>query len=156
MGLSNPSKTDHRLWRGVERPWTAAQPQPVVLRQSTFPGCHRTRPSRGRNAMAIWQDLVDTCEFSASYQSVQRFVRKLHPSHSPEACAVIETAAGGECQVDYGSSMVSALLRGGLKTIGLAQTRPGRGRAGPNPSHSSHVISLFDIAKAQHPLGISP
>src|SRR5205807_1702277 len=30
--------------------------------------------SRGRNAMAIWQDLVDTCGFTASYQSVQRFV----------------------------------------------------------------------------------
>jgi hypothetical protein len=50
--------------------------------------------------MAIWQDLLDTCGFSGSYQSVQRFVRKLHPSHSPEACAVIETAAGEECQVE--------------------------------------------------------
>ena len=59
--------------------------------------------SRGRNAMAIWQDLVDTCGFSGSYQSVQRFVRQLHPSHSPEACAVIETAPGEECQVDYGT-----------------------------------------------------
>ncbi len=58
--------------------------------------------SRGRNAMAIWQDLVDTCGFQASYQSVQRFVHKLHPSPSPEARVVIETAAGEECQVDYG------------------------------------------------------
>lgn len=58
--------------------------------------------SRGRNAMAIWQDLVDTCGFSASYQSVQRFVRKLRPSQSSEARVVIETAAGEECQVDYG------------------------------------------------------
>jgi hypothetical protein len=37
--------------------------------------------SRGRNAMAIWQDLVDTCGFTGSYQSVQRFVRKLRPRH---------------------------------------------------------------------------
>ena len=58
--------------------------------------------SRGRNAMAIWQDLVGTCGFTAGYQSVQRFVRKLHPSQSPEARVVIETAAGEECQVDYG------------------------------------------------------
>ena len=58
--------------------------------------------SHGRNAMAIWQDLVDTCGFQASYQSVQRFVRKLRPSPSPEARVVIETAAGEECQVDYG------------------------------------------------------
>jgi transposase len=58
--------------------------------------------SRGRNAMAIWQDLVDTCGFPASYQSVQRFVHKLRPNSSPEARVVIETAAGEECQVDYG------------------------------------------------------
>ena len=30
--------------------------------------------SRGRNAMAIWQDLVDTCGFAGGYQSVRRFV----------------------------------------------------------------------------------
>ena len=58
--------------------------------------------SRGRNAMAIWQDLVDTCGFTAGYQSVRRFVRKLHPNPSPEARVVIETAPGEECQVDYG------------------------------------------------------
>jgi hypothetical protein len=33
--------------------------------------------SRGRNAMAIWQDLVDTRGFTGRYQSVKRFVRKL-------------------------------------------------------------------------------
>jgi hypothetical protein len=32
--------------------------------------------SRGRNAMAIWQDLVDTRGFTGGYQSVKRFVRK--------------------------------------------------------------------------------
>ena len=50
--------------------------------------------SRGRNAMAIWQDLVDTCGFSAGYQSVRRFVRKLEADSSPEARVVIETAGG--------------------------------------------------------------
>ena len=54
--------------------------------------------SRGRNAMAIWQDLVDTCGFTAGYQSVRRFVRKLHPNQSPEARVVIETTPGEECQ----------------------------------------------------------
>ena len=53
--------------------------------------------------MAIWQDLVDTCSFAAGYQSVRRFVSKLHPSPSREACAVIETAPGEEAQVDYGT-----------------------------------------------------
>ena len=59
--------------------------------------------SRGRNAMAIWQDLVDTHGFAGGYQSVKRFVRKLRGSPSPEACAVIETAPGEEAQVDYGT-----------------------------------------------------
>jgi transposase len=58
--------------------------------------------SRGRNAMAIWQDLVDTCAFAAGYQSVRRFVRKLEADSSPEARVVIETAPGEEAQVDYG------------------------------------------------------
>jgi transposase len=58
--------------------------------------------SRGRNAMAIWQDLVDVCGFTAGYQSVRRFVRNLQGATSPEACAVIETAPGEEAQVDYG------------------------------------------------------
>jgi len=58
--------------------------------------------SRGRNAMAIWQDLVDTCGFAAGYQSVRRFVRSLGAASAPEARAVIETAPGEEAQVDYG------------------------------------------------------
>lgn len=59
--------------------------------------------SQGRNAKAIWQDLVDAHGFGGSYQSVKRFVRKLQPTRSLEACAVIQTAAGEESQVDYGS-----------------------------------------------------
>lgn len=58
--------------------------------------------ARGRNAKAIWQDLVDTCGFAAGYQSVRRFVRKLQAGTTPEARVVIETAPGEECQVDYG------------------------------------------------------
>src|SRR5579864_6936026 len=49
-----------------------------------------------------WQDLVDGFAFAAEYQSVRRFIRKLHPASSPAACAVIETAPGEEAQVDYG------------------------------------------------------
>ena len=59
--------------------------------------------SRGRNAMAIWQDLVDTRGFQGGYQSVKRFVRKLAGGPSKQACAVIETAPGEEAQVDYGT-----------------------------------------------------
>jgi transposase len=59
--------------------------------------------SRGRNAMGIWQDLVDGHGFTGGYQSVQRFVRKLRGSVAPEARVIIETRPGEECQVDYGT-----------------------------------------------------
>ncbi len=59
--------------------------------------------SRGRNAMGIYQDLVDGHGFRNSYQSVQRFVRKLRGAVSPEARVIIETKLGEECQVDYGT-----------------------------------------------------
>jgi transposase len=58
---------------------------------------------RGRNAMAIWQDLVTEHGFAHSYQSVKRFVNKLQPSAVPEARAVIITEPGEEAQVDYGT-----------------------------------------------------
>jgi transposase len=59
--------------------------------------------SRGRNAVAIWQALVDQHGFAGGYQSVKRFVRKLRGVWSPEACGVILTKAGEESQVDYGT-----------------------------------------------------
>jgi len=57
---------------------------------------------RGRNAMAIWQDLVDDHGFTARYASVRRFVRKLQAKAPVEARVVITTAPGEEGQVDYG------------------------------------------------------
>ena len=59
--------------------------------------------SKGRNAKAIWQDLVDVFGFAGGYQSVKRFIRKFRGPQSPQACAVIETAPGEELQVDYGT-----------------------------------------------------
>ncbi len=59
--------------------------------------------SRGRNAMAIWQDLVSEYGFANSYQSVQRFVRRRRGTQTPAARVVIVTAPGQEAQVDYGT-----------------------------------------------------
>ena len=59
--------------------------------------------SRGRNARAIWQDLVSEYSFASGYQSVQRFVRKRRGTQTPEARVVIVTAPGQEAQVDYGT-----------------------------------------------------
>src|SRR3989454_1242235 len=57
---------------------------------------------RGRNAMAIWQDLVDQHGFPARYASVRRFVGRLRGQRTLEAHPVIVTAPGEEGQVDYG------------------------------------------------------
>lgn len=56
----------------------------------------------GRNAMAIWQDLVSDHGFAGGYEAVKRFVRKLR-GQRPEASGIILTAPGEEAQVDYGS-----------------------------------------------------
>jgi transposase len=86
---------------------TSPEPQPARSPSASSCAPHRDvielGLSRGRNAMAIWQELVDTYGFAAGYQSVRRFVHKLHPSSSLEACAIIETAPGEEAQVDYGT-----------------------------------------------------
>jgi len=58
---------------------------------------------RGRNAKAIWQDLVDDHGFARGYQSVKRFVQKLRGRSAPDAHPVIVTAPGEEAQVDYGT-----------------------------------------------------
>ena len=59
--------------------------------------------AKGRNAMGIWQDLVDRSGFSGAYESVKRYVRKLRGGRIPEPCAVILTPPGEEAQVYYGS-----------------------------------------------------
>jgi transposase len=87
----------------------SAAPEPQPGRSPSASACVPYREviqrgrSCGRNAMAIWQDLVDTCGFAAGYQSVRRFVRKLEGGPCPEACVVIQTAPGEEAQVDYGT-----------------------------------------------------
>jgi hypothetical protein len=87
----------------------AAEQEPGPQRSPSASACQAYREaieiglSRGRNTMAIWQDLVDACGFSSGYQSVRRFVSKVRRTQAPEACAVIITAPGEEAQVDYGS-----------------------------------------------------
>lgn len=54
-----------------------------------------------RNAVAIYQDLVDQFGFSAAYGSVKRFVRQLR-HREPEQFDRLEFLPGEEMQVDYG------------------------------------------------------
>ena len=94
---------------GVTTDFGAASAEQTAASPTSASACAAHRDaielglSRGRNAMAIWQDLVDTRGFTGGYQSVKPFVRKLVGSPSKEACAVIETAVGEEAQVDYGT-----------------------------------------------------
>ena len=48
--------------------------------------------SRGRNAMAIWQDLVSQHGFAHQYGSVKRWVRKQRGQQTPPAIPIIVTA----------------------------------------------------------------
>ena len=55
----------------------------------------------GRNAMSIYQDLVEQQGFKHKYNSVKRFVRGLK-AREPERFDVLEFMPGEEVQVDYG------------------------------------------------------
>jgi transposase len=88
---------------------TDAGPEPAPPRRA--PSASACEPYRelietalttGRNAMAIWQDLVEDHRFPARYASVRRFVAKLRGAVVPEARVVIPTTPGQEGQVDYG------------------------------------------------------
>ena len=79
---------------------SAIKPEPVRATSASASECEPFRDliesalSRGRNATAIWQDLVDQNGFRDGYQSVKRFIRKLRRARTPEACGIIVTAAG--------------------------------------------------------------
>jgi len=87
---------------------TDSNPPPMPRHNPSASACEPYRDlieqavAVGRDAMAIWQDLVDDHGFSHSYQSVGRFTRKLRGERVAEAHPVIETAPGEEGQVDYG------------------------------------------------------
>jgi transposase len=99
---------------GRSKPATRAQvstDSAPIPRPGRAPGASACEPfrelitealSHGRNAMAIWQDLVDDHGFSARYASVRRFVLTLRGTYAPDARVVITTAPGEEGQVDYG------------------------------------------------------
>lgn len=59
-----------------------------------------------RNAMAIYQDLVDIHGFGHGYNSVKRFVAQLR-EREPEQFDRLEFAPGEEAQVDYGEGALT-------------------------------------------------
>ena len=105
-GKAKPAINEVTTGFGVELSLLGAEnpkPTPSVSACEPFRDAIELGLSRGRNAMAIWQDLVSESGFSGGYQTVKRFVRKLRGTQSPQARAVIFTAPGEEAQVDYGN-----------------------------------------------------
>jgi transposase len=84
-------------------PWPPSRRAPAASACEPFRELIEQAFSQGRNAKAIWQDLVDDHGFVAGYASVKRFVLKLRGGSAVEARVVITTAPGEEAQVDYGS-----------------------------------------------------
>ena len=112
---------------GAEHRRPEAEPRPS--RSPSASACEPYREiiesalAKGRNAMAIFQDLVDGHSFAAKYASVKRFVGKLRGSAKPEARVVIQTAPGEEAQVDYRIQLESRQLAPGTINGRLAAVR---------------------------------
>jgi len=97
-------------------PAPAAKAPPGV----TPSACEPHRPwveaqvSLGRNAVAIYQDLVERHGFAQRYGSVKRFVAKLK-AREPERFDVLQFAPGEEAQVDYGQGALTLVTDGRYK-----------------------------------------
>ncbi len=85
-------------------PAGAPRPGPHTSRSEANRNFIEESLDKGRNAVAIYQDLVDGHGFTASYKSVARFVARLRRERGLQdgPCGVIETAPGEELQVDWG------------------------------------------------------
>ena len=85
-------------------PWP---PAPEVCSQKALSACEPYRDwieeqvELGRNAVSIYQDLVEQHGFGNRYNSVKRFVRWLKRKE-PERFDVLEFPPGEEAQVDFG------------------------------------------------------
>ena len=108
--ISEEVSTDLEAKPAITRPEVSTDPvrPPAPGRAPSASTCEPYREiiadalARGRNAVAIWQDLVDDHGFPARYASVRRFVVALRGSAPADARVVITTAPGDEGQVDYG------------------------------------------------------
>jgi len=83
------------------------RPPAVVPLAGTISACETHRAwieaqvALGRNAVSMYQDLVEAHGFAHQYNSVKRFVGRLK-AREPERFDVLEFLPGEEAQVDYG------------------------------------------------------
>jgi len=99
------------------RPPAQAAPGAKAPAASTPSACapHRAwieaQVALGRNAVAIYQDLVESHGFTHAYNSVKRFVARLK-ARAPERFDVLEYLPGEEAQVDYGQGALTLVRPG--------------------------------------------
>lgn len=70
-----------------------------------------TQVQLGRNAVSIFQDLVEQHGFTHRYNSVKRFVRGLK-AREPERFDVLDSLPGEEAQVDFGQGALTRVANG--------------------------------------------
>jgi hypothetical protein len=84
-GRRAPAKPANEVTTDSGSPDLPSEPIPYPNSKLSVSNCEPYRDvielglNRGRNAMAIWQDLVTERGFEHGYQSVKRFVHKLRP-----------------------------------------------------------------------------
>ena len=96
-------------------PAAAAQPARPPKHARSACEVHRewieSQVQQGRNAVSIYQDLVEKHGFTQRYNSVKRFVRTLKV-REPERFDVLESDPGEEAQVDFGLGALTRVANG--------------------------------------------
>lgn len=93
--------------RGADAGQNPPARPPALAPKKAFSACEEHRAwieeqlALGRNAQAIYQDLVESRGFTHQYNSVKRFVRGLR-TRDPQRFDVLESEPGEEAQVDFG------------------------------------------------------
>lgn len=107
----------------IPPPWPPADtPAPTVTTKTvgSISACeaHRSwieaQVQLGRNAVSIYQDLVEAHGFAHRYNAVKRFVARLR-ARVPERFDVLEFLPGEESQVDYGQGAMTLVKPGKYK-----------------------------------------
>lgn len=92
-------------------------PRPPALPKAAASACAahsewiKSQVALGRNAVSIYQDLVEGCGFTHKYNSVKRFVRAIK-AREPERFDVLEFGPAEEAQVDYGQGALTLKANG--------------------------------------------
>ena len=118
LGVSRNTVARYRQWAKDQGLLQAALPEPAALAALLQPPpaegpVHeqslvepfrervKTLHDRGVEGQAIWQLLVDDHDFTGSYSSIKRFLRRLAPLDA-RATLRLEVDPGEEAQVDFG------------------------------------------------------